>query len=99
MDSSYPYLPGFQDTDTSKAAADGIAPSASTLRLAALQVLKAGPRTADEVAAVMGESILAIRPRITELNQQGRVYDTGKRRKNSSGRTAIVWEAAYDQNR
>jgi len=88
---SYPYLPGFQDTDTSKAAADSVAPNAHTLRDDALQVLKVGPRTADEVAAVMGKSNLSIRPRITELVLQGRIFDTGERRRNASGKSAIVW--------
>jgi predicted ArsR family transcriptional regulator len=94
MTETYPHLPGFQDTDTSKAAAGSVAPSAHTLRDAALRVLKSGPRTADEVAAALGESILSIRPRLTELRMMARVYDTGERRKNSSGRSAIVWRAA-----
>lgn len=46
--------------------------------------------TADEVALVMGRDRLAIRPRITELKMSGVVRDTGRRRKNRSGRNAAV---------
>jgi len=39
----------------------------------------------------MGKSNLSIRPRITELVLQGRIFDTGERRRNASGKSAIVW--------
>jgi hypothetical protein len=54
-------------------------------------VLDHGGFTADEIAARLGESILTIRPRITELNKLCKIKDTGVRRPNSSGRNAIVW--------
>ncbi|MGU3316308.1 hypothetical protein ACLBWH_12225 [Sphingomonas sp. M6A6_1c] len=47
--------------------------------------------TADEVAGRLGLSILSIRPRLTELARLGRVRDSGSRRRNVSGKQAIVW--------
>ena len=44
-----------------------------------------GPRTPDEVAAELGKSVLAIRPRFSELLSYGRIEKTGVRRANSSG--------------
>jgi predicted ArsR family transcriptional regulator len=50
--------------------------------------------TADEVATALGETPLAIRPRVSELSKRGKLEPTGLRRKNSSGRDAVVWRAA-----
>ena len=53
-------------------------------------------RTADEIAIELGKDglgILSVRPRVTELVKTDMLVDTGKRRKNSSGRNAIVWRA------
>ena len=49
--------------------------------------------TADECAAIIGQTVLATRPRVTELNKQGKIIRTGQRRKNVSGASAIVWKA------
>lgn len=92
----YPGLPGFQNRDTSRAAADHAAPAAPLLRDKALAVLeRSNGLTADQVAAKLGESILSIRPRVTELARLGKVRDSGERRANSSGRSAIVWAPVY----
>jgi hypothetical protein len=48
--------------------------------------------TADEIAHQLGESALAIRPRLTELKQTNRVIATGERRQNETGKWAAVWE-------
>ena len=77
--------------DTSMEAADAMADRAPILRARVLDALATGDHTADEVAAQLGESVLAIRPRVTELAKVDRIADTGERRKNASGRKAIVW--------
>lgn len=87
----YPHRPGAQDTDTSKQAAGAIAPDAATLRGQALAFLREVPMTADECASRARVSILAMRPRLTELSTLGLIEDSGERRANSSGRKAIVW--------
>lgn len=50
--------------------------------------------TADEVAALLVQSVLAVRPRVAELRKEGFIRDTGLRRSNASGKRAIVWAEA-----
>ncbi|WP_242183133.1 hypothetical protein [Sphingomonas sp. CARO-RG-8B-R24-01] len=93
---SYPSGPGAQATDTSRAAADAVAPTAGMLRDRALGIVeRSNGLTADEVAGRLGLSILSIRPRLTELARLGKVRDSGSRRKNVSGRFAIVWAPVH----
>lgn len=72
-------------------AGDRIRPKTPTLREQVLTVLRRGNFTADEVAERMGKSVLAVRPRVTELGAAGAIEDTGLRRPNSSGVQATVW--------
>ena len=59
---------------------------AGPLQRSILSVLRVfGPRTPDEVAAELGKSVLAIRPRFSELLSYGKIEKTGNRRANSSG--------------
>ena len=92
----YPGSPGAQDRDTSQAAASQIAKTVPLLRAKALAIVeRSNGLTADEVAGRLGLSILSIRPRLTELAQLGKVRDGGGRRKNRSGRYAIVWVPVF----
>jgi len=52
------------------------------------------PMTADEVADVIGESILNVRPRVSELAKKGAVKDSGHRGRNASGHSAAKWVLA-----
>lgn len=88
----YPHAPGAKAEGTSRAAAVSITEHAETLKHRALMAFSRGPKTADEVAAELGVSILAIRPRVTELYRLGLIQDTGARRENASGKLANVWE-------
>jgi predicted transcriptional regulator len=64
---------------------------AGRLRRGVLSVLQdVGPSTPDEIAEVMGESVLAIRPRCSELITMGQVCKTKHRRINRSGKAAAV---------
>lgn len=91
--SQYPQVPGSKSDGTSSAAAIKTKPRAATLRDQALSILKRNGRgmTADEIASCMGESILSIRPRISELYSMGLVRRTGERRTNTSGQQAHVF--------
>lgn len=91
---SYPHKPGAKKRETSFAAAEAMAPRAGTLREQVLEEIRRCPATPDEVAQRLKVTVLATRPRVTELSKLGLVVDSGSRRKNSSGRTAIVWRAA-----
>ena len=86
----YPDAAGYKEPTTSAEAAATV--DAATLRGKVLDVLKHGPLTADECASWLGESILSIRPRLSELRALGLIRDTGERRENLSGKSAIVWE-------
>jgi predicted ArsR family transcriptional regulator len=92
----YPDAPGFKEPTTSQDAAIKIAPRAGNLRERALAIIKAAASTADEIADSMGETVLAIRPRISELNQMGLIEKSGIRRKNASGANAHVWRIATE---
>jgi hypothetical protein len=91
----YPQQPGHKELGgASQAAAEQIAPSAKTLRHRAFRCLSDhGPMTADECAIRIGEDILAVRPRFSELHRAGSIRKTDIRRPNRSGSSATVWAA------
>jgi predicted ArsR family transcriptional regulator len=94
---AYPASPGVKSKgDTSGEAATASQKRAATLRDAVYDVLKRCPCTADEVAGHLRENILSIRPRLSELVAMSRITDTGLRRKNKSGRSAVVWKVTVD---
>lgn len=93
----YPDAPGHQATDTSLAAAQAIAPHLGRLQnmvLAAVQLSGTHGYTADELAEHLDIDRMAIRPRATELGRKGLIKDSGQRRQNESGKSAIVWISA-----
>lgn len=86
----YPDVAGWKATETSREAAE--ATNARGLRALVWAWLNEhGPHTADEAAAALGLSLLAVRPRFSELKARHRICDTGARRVNASGKRAIVW--------
>ena len=92
---TFPDSPGWKGTETSRQAAEDMAPNAETLRHLAYDVLqRAGQNglTADECARMLRRDRLSIRPRISELHTMGKIQDSGKRRLNDSGKLVIVWE-------
>ena len=89
---TYPESPGHKVGGTSRAAAQLMATSAPTIRdgcRVALELL--GPMTPDETADLLGRTVLAIRPRFSELKAMGHIEKTGVRRKNASGISADVY--------
>lgn len=92
----YPSMPGHKVGGTSEQAAVEMSSRASSLRDMVLKVmresaLKCTGWTADEMAEYLHESILSIRPRFSELRAKNLIEDTGYRRKNISGKSAVVW--------
>jgi hypothetical protein len=51
--------------------------------------------TADELAGRLGESILTVRPRVSELRAARLIEATTERHRNESGHAAIVWIATH----
>ena len=83
-----PYRRG---SDTSRRAAESMIQAAATLEVAVMDALRIyGPMTSDEIADAIWATVLAVRPRITELKALGWLEDTGDRRANASGRMAAV---------
>lgn len=91
---TYPEAPGHKEKGgTSKEAAKKVEKSgrAATLRTSVLAQYLRGDWTADEVAENLGESVLSIRPRVSELLAAGKLRKTRERRKNASGSSAAVY--------
>lgn len=92
---SYPSAPGWKADGPSREAARQETGRAETLRRRVLEAFEAfGAATADECAEELGESVLAVRPRLSELRAAGKLEDTGQRRRNASGKLATVWRLA-----
>ena len=90
----YPRSPGFREPTTSREAAQAVTPSAPLLRERVYAVVRAaGTRglTPDEAADKLDKTVLAVRPRFTELAKKGRIVRTGERRRNISGLRAKAW--------
>lgn len=87
----YPDGPGYKENETSREAAEAIAPLAGRLRTLAFKYICDHPgHTADEIADALGESLLTIRPRISELRTMGWITNEGHGF-NKSGRRAHQW--------
>lgn len=101
MSNDYPDSPGFKAAGPSQDASIAIAPRAPRIRERVHSIIRDNPAgiTADEIAAVLGMSILTVRPRVSELHRSGEIRATGNRRCNCSGMTASTWRAAYEEER
>ena len=57
------------------------------------EIASAGPQglTADEIASRLTQSVLSIRPRVSELKEMGEIEKNGLRRPNVSGMKAAAW--------
>lgn len=93
FDAPYPASPGYKAEGTSRRAAEAIKLKTPTLRDSVLSLMRDAALTADECAALLNKSVLSVRPRLSELLAMGKIYDTGRTRKNESGISAVVWRA------
>lgn len=93
---AYPDTPGHRNVETSISAAEALAPKLGRLQeLAKSTIAQAGSAglTADELAERLNLDRWSVQPRTTELRRKGLIRDSGLRRLNASGRSAIVWVA------
>jgi len=98
MERQFPYAPGYKDVDTSKKTAQAIIAEADTLREKVAVLYRSGAKaSADKIAEALGRSVLAIRPRVSELVAQGKLQDTGMRERNASGHMAKVYKWADER--
>lgn len=87
----YPNYPGHDDSDTSKEAAEAIAPHINRLQQIALTAIReSGGLTREELSDKTGNPPASIHPRVSELKKMGLIRDSGLRRRNRSGKRAIV---------
>ena len=90
----YPEVPGHaRGVSTSIAAAEKVKPKVPTIKKGVLACLKENPDglTADECAVKIGRHWQNVRPRCSELQDEGKICDSGRVRPNASGKDAIVW--------
>ena len=93
---TYPNEPGWKEGDTSREAAESMSLRAITLRKSSYDFIRLHPgHTADEISVALDESLLAIRPRISELRKMLLVRNHGRGR-NRSGKAAHRWVVCVD---
>lgn len=95
----YPDAPGHRSAETSVAAADALISKLGRLQhMAQSAIREAGPHglTADELAERLDMNRWSIQPRTSELKRKGLICDSGKRRRNATGKMAIVWVSANE---
>lgn len=91
---SYPQTPGFKATDTAREAAMNVASRAGTIResIVAAFIRTGRTFTSDEMAVLLNEDSLAVRPRFTELQHSGDIEPTKERRPSLRGKSMIVYK-------
>lgn len=98
----YPHAAGHRGIDTSALAAEAIEISVGRLQRVALRAIRAaGGRglTTNELVAAVRISRDSIQPRTSELREMGFIRDSGARRRNANGKSAIVWVASASRGR
>lgn len=94
-DTPYPATPGFvQASETSRAAAASMVPTAGTLCARVLAHIKSKGSvgaTCDEIELAFDGRHQTISARVRELSLGGQIQDRGGKRKTRSGRNAVVY--------
>jgi len=91
----YPETPGHKgEAETGREAANAMAPKCGRLQRLTLEAIRsAGAHglTADETADALEMDRWSIQPRTSELKAKGLIVDSGLRRRNVTGKSAVVW--------
>lgn len=100
---TYPNVPGFKGSaDTGREAAADMKEHCGRLQRMALRAIReagqvredgTGGLTADELAAKLEMDRWSIQPRTSELRRKHLIDDSGHRRRNVTGKRAVVWVA------
>ena len=87
---------GYQNTDTSKAAARSNYPGKLTAKDRVLQLLQKVPNelTTEEISDVLQIPYPTVQPRLSELQNENKVVDSGERGKTKWGKSCIRWTTA-----
>ena len=95
--SEYPNAPGHRGIETSVQAADDLAPRLGRLQVmvrAAIEGAGWNGLTADECSEALGLDRWTVQPRTSELKAKALIKDSKRRRRNRTGKQAIVWIGA-----
>lgn len=93
---AYPGRPGWKARGSSIEAAYAVARHATTLRKRVHDFLLdryPAAFSADQIADGLAETILSVRPRVSEPNKMGVIEAVSQRHKNQSGMSAHCWRA------
>jgi hypothetical protein len=93
---AYPDRPGWKARGASIEAAYAAARHATTLRTRVHSFLRdryPAAFSADQIADGLGEIVLSVRPRVSELKKMGAIEAVSQRHKNQSGMSAQCWRA------
>ena len=87
---------GFQKPDTSRNAAHAMSAKTGTIKEQVLQCLhrSVGGLTTEQIADYIGKPYGSVQPRLSELQNDKRVKDSGIRRTGRWKKQIIVWELA-----
>lgn len=96
---TYPDTPGVRagSPDTAYAAAESVADAAKSREALALKFFQQRGLVggiADEVAEAFEWDKYSVRPRLSTLRANGKIVDSGDRRRGTSGRWQAVWIAS-----
>jgi len=85
---------GYQSRDTSLAAAEADAGKKVSLREQVYKLLlqSAIPLSTEQIAERLTRPYVSVQPRISELSNDLRVEDSGKRGKTQWGKSCILWQ-------
>jgi hypothetical protein len=85
---------GYQHRDTSLAAAEDSEDKKLTLREQVYRLLlqATAPLSTEQVARELDRPYVSVQPRISELSNESRVEDSGKRGKTQWGKSCILWQ-------
>ena len=86
---------GYQSTDTSKAAANSNFKGKLSIRDRVYQLLEKTSVTmsTEDIADFLYLPYGSVQPRLTELQNEGKIVDSGKRGKTKWGKSCILWRA------
>ena len=90
---------GYQRRDTSLAAAEDNAGKKVTLREQVYTLLTKSPTpmSTEEIAQHLERPYVSVQPRLSELSNDRRVRDSGKRGKTQWGKACLLWEVPHGE--
>ena len=90
---------GYQNRDTSFAAADNDQGKKVTLREQVYQLLleTTSPLSAEQIASYLDRPDVSVKPRLSELSNEKLIKDSGQRGKTQWGKACILWEVEKRQ--